>query len=95
MVQTRGAVPAPCMPSPAGRAGARSHSGGEWRKRRTGGGAKKIPGDTVRAGGTDRQCRVTGGPRLAWVVTDWSPDRAAPAKMTAASEVRCLTHLEL
>lgn len=35
-----------------GRAGARSHSGGEWRKRRTGGGAKKIPGDTVRGGQT-------------------------------------------
>lgn len=44
-----------------GRAGARSHSGGEWRKRRTGGGAKKIPGDTVRAGRGDRQAMQSYG----------------------------------
>lgn len=66
MVQTRGAVPAPCMPSPAGRQGRAGQALAVTvvESRGSGGQAavqKKIPGDTVRAGGTDRQCRVTGG----------------------------------
>jgi hypothetical protein len=70
MVQTRGAVPAPCMPSPAGRQGRAGQALAVTvvESRGSGGQAavqKKIPGDTVRAGG-DRQAMQSYGRGPGW-----------------------------